>query len=227
MENFITDLTGTSPYDCWRVGLSHAITCSTEQWRSEHPEKYALVQQWRDRHLDNADLKMLFNACERINNARYQKTKRMNRFVQSAFNYHSCVFVTLTFSNETLSRTDETTRRKRVNEFLRPYGCYAFNLDYGKENEREHYHALVVGCERVDGKPWHKYGAIYCERVANNPNQPHKALSKYMTKLSNHATKGTTCGRVTYSKEKPWNIPPAEWWYNYCPDPINFPGVPF
>lgn len=226
LNNFITDLTGTVPFDCWRVNFSHfCCVYSTTEWRNEHQELYQKVREWTDRHLLTPELKELYNACERKNNARHQKTKRMYRFVDDAIWTRDCIFVTLTFSNETLDRTDETTRRKRVNEFLRPYSCYCFNLDYGKQNEREHYHALVVGSKSIDPTPWHKYGAVHLERVRNVKNANRK-IPKYMTKLCEHATKGTCTGRITYSKVRPYEMPYSDWFLNSIAKD-DFPDCPF
>lgn len=217
--NFIDDLCGTSPQECWQVSFAHSLSFASPEWIEAHREKYDLVMYWISRQLSNPDTKALYNACERINNARYQKNKRLNRFMKPAVEMRDCVFVTLTFSDDTLERTSAKTRREYVTDFLRPYICYVFNLDYGKKNEREHYHALVVGVRSIDCKPWHKYGAIKVE-IVRNREAPQK-MTKYMTKLTNHATKGTCTGRVTYSKVKPWELPLADWYIDSFFDELH------
>ena len=69
---------------------------------------------------------------------------------------------------------------------------YVANIDFGAQNHREHYHA-VIQCKKIDASSWHKYGAIFIEKVRNNGiGHDCERLSKYVSKLSNHAIKETT-----------------------------------
>ena len=105
----------------------------------------------------------------------------------------SCIFLTLTFNDDTLRNTTEKQRRVAVSRYLKQYGCmYVANIDYGSKNKREHYHALI-NCDKVDFKSWRKYGNINAKRVRNKDIESDKnKLSKYIAKLSNHAIKETT-----------------------------------
>lgn len=112
----------------------------------------------------------------------------------------SAVFLTLTFTNETLSGTTAETRRKYVRRYLKSQSdVYVANIDFGGKNGREHYHALV--CGDVDFKPWHGFGAIKGEKVMASDLDLTRT-SKYIAKLSKHAIKKTAGKgvRIIYSR---------------------------
>lgn len=133
------------------------------------------------------------NECIKINRAEYERTKRLKNRVADMLLSGSCVFLTLTFNDNTLSNTSEKQRRVAVSRYLKQYGCkYVANIDYGAKNKREHYHALI-NCDKIDFENWRKYGNINAERVRNRDIESDKTrLSKYIAKLSNHAIKETT-----------------------------------
>ena len=132
-----------------------------------------------------------FHEAEKINHASYYRTKRLRERLGSFLTEDgSCLFLTLTFTDTTLSSTSEKERRVLITRFLkRCGGRYVANKDFGRKNGREHYHA-VVKADKIDFTEWHKYGAIHCE-VVHRPNSNAK-LSRYISKLTNHATKKTT-----------------------------------
>ena len=144
--------------------------------------------------------------AERINDASYHRVKRLKERI-SVMLLKPCVFLTLTFTDEVLANTSKKTRKAYVKRFLGSLNCaYVANIDYGEENGREHYHALVQA-EKIDYKPWHKYGAIKGERVRLDFDKNGKCLdevrpAKYISKLTNHAIK-ETCKRscIMYSRE--------------------------
>lgn len=126
----------------------------------------------------------------RINNAKYHRVARLKNRVELLLNTQQAIFLTLTFRDNVLSTTSYETRRQYVFRFLKslcPY--YVANVDYGKRNHREHYHALV-SVEAVDHTLW-KYGAINFERVSYDETSTTDRLSLYIAKLSNHALKET------------------------------------
>lgn len=118
------------------------------------------------------------------------------------------LFLTLTFTDETLANTSAETRRKYVRRFLKAQcPVYVANIDFGEKNEREHYHALVRS-DRIDYKPWHKYGAIKGERVQTSDVDLTRT-AKYIAKLSKHAIKKTAGKgvRIIYSRNV---LPPPQ-----------------
>ena len=93
------------------------------------------------------------------------------------------------------------TRRRYVRHFLDDYGAYVANIDFGAKNGREHYHAILQ-CSSVDCSLW-RYGNLDFKRVLT-PNS--QAISKYISKLTNHALKETTKGfNIIYSR---WRCTP-------------------
>lgn len=128
----------------------------------------------------------------RVNEASYKRTKRLKDRILNMLESGSCIFLTLTFTNETLENTSSETRKQYVSRYLKKVSnCYIANIDFGRKNEREHYHALVQ-CDSVDGKWWRKNcGSIDFERV-NVSLDCETKLAKYINKLTNHAIKETT-----------------------------------
>lgn len=115
-------------------------------------------------------------------------------------------FGTLTFTDEVLNHTSCDTRRRYVARFLKSISSsYIANIDYGDKlknpdsNEREHYHCLIA----VDSMPksW-KYG--FCKFIqVRKDDDDKKRISKYISKLTNHAMKVEKTGkakRIIYSR---------------------------
>ena len=136
--------------------------------------------------------------AHRINKASYARVKRLKSRIASMLESGQCLFLTLTFTNETLAKTTEDTRRQFVRRYLKSFDVpYVANIDYGKKNGREHYHA-VIQCESVDYSKY-TYGAINGERIRSADD--YVKLSKYVAKLTNHAIKETNKRQVIiYSK---------------------------
>ena len=106
-------------------------------------------------------------------------------------------FITLTFNDASLNNLSYSTRRKRVREFLKSQcALYVANIDFGKKNGREHYHAVVSN--RVDPSLW-AYGSCNAIKITRYNS---KALAKYVNKLTNHALKDTANkgASIIYSK---------------------------
>lgn len=126
------------------------------------------------------------------------RVKRARKKIESILSIGPCVFLTLTFTDKVLETTSNETRKKYVKRFLHTISSnYVANIDFGKENGREHYHAIVQ-IEKVDFTTW-RYGAINGKKIVFVEN-PIK-LAKYIVKLANHALKLTTKGfRIIYSR---------------------------
>lgn len=106
------------------------------------------------------------------------------------------VFLTLTFTDEVLSKTSQATRRRYVARFLKESsGDYVANIDFSPDINREHYHAVVI--KRIDLKSW-KYGFSYAEKVRCRPSDLTR-VSKYISKLTAHALK-VDATRLIYSR---------------------------
>lgn len=128
----------------------------------------------------------------RINDASYKRTQRLRKRIEDMLLSGSCIFLTLTFDNDSLNTTTAKQRRVAVSRYLKQYNCkYIANIDFGGEGNREHYHA-IINTAKVDYSLW-RYGAINGERIRNrNIERDRFRLAKYICKLSNHAIKETT-----------------------------------
>ena len=128
----------------------------------------------------------------------YNRNNRLSKKIEKIISdYESPVFITLTFNDSSLDLLSYQTRRKRVAEWLKSQSLlYIANVDYGKENGREHYHA--ISNQKVNPTTW-KYGACNVEMIYNKNS---KALAKYINKLTNHALKDTANhgARIIYSR---------------------------
>jgi len=154
-----------------------------------------------DRYELNNKIKLMNNVhgslpmkiCHCLLDSKWHKKKRLKDKI-SALLSQPCVFLTITFNDKCLNSTTIDTRRQYVKRYLNTFKRdYIANIDYGKENEREHYHALLQ-CESIPvGKDclWVKKerGSVYSLKVIN-PNA--SKLSEYIMKFTNHATKATT-----------------------------------
>ena len=135
-----------------------------------------------------------------LNRASYYRTARLKERIREAVASGSAWFITITFSPETLAKTNEKTRRVYVSRWLKsltPF--YVANIDYGLKNEREHYHAVITSDKRPP-KSW-SYGFVDILKVKTTETDT-KRISKYISKLTNHAIKNTTKSkRIIYSRQ--------------------------
>lgn len=148
--------------------------------------------------------------CHKINHASYNRTNRLRRRINEYLSLGNCLFLTLTFNEETMNNTNSETRKKYVKNYLKSQSnYYVANIDFGKQNGREHYHAVIVipdHKDKIDYSPWNKKcGHIDGERVRYDPNNEDDSscvkLAKYVSKLTNHAIKNTTKrSAIIYSK---------------------------
>lgn len=141
--------------------------------------------------------------CNRIGHAHTLRYIRLKKRIFDMLAYSPCIFVTLTFNDNTLAKTNKETRRQYVFRFLKSQSeFYIANIDFGAEKHREHYHAVI--CGQVDVKGWQKYGNINVKKIKiKNEGK----LAQYIAKLTNHAIKDTAQGsRIIYSKSMPPHI---------------------
>lgn len=128
--------------------------------------------------------------ARKINNAKYHRTKRLERRIMRYLLQGKCVFATLTFNDDVLNNTTTETRRRYVSRFLKQQSTlYVANIDFGKTTGREHYHAVLL-CDHIRKGSWSygfdDYKKIRCDNMATIK------LAKYISKLTNHAIKETT-----------------------------------
>lgn len=152
-------------------------------------------------HLFFSEQPNLSKVCDNLNKARYKRSNRLESYIEKMLEYGPCSFLTLTFKDDVLKTTKESTRRKYVTRYLSMHSpFYIANIDYGGQNGREHYHVVIMHKKKIDLSIWRdKYGLIDLEPIhVKNAN----CLSKYITKLTNHAIKDTgRSKRVIYSDQ--------------------------
>lgn len=173
------------------------------------------VKYWSDEDLDNlSELERSFNALSPVEQTELDKIirsfnarrKRLKFRLQSMVDDGQCYFITLTFNNDLLKKTDSATRRKYVTRFLKLVSpCYVANIDFGSKNGREHYHAVIRSDQLNDlvYKHYKKFGWACCKcdqfaawtygfytikKVAAEDRDINK-LATYLSKLTNHAIK--------------------------------------
>lgn len=134
---------------------------------------------------------------ERILSARYMKVSRVKKRIIYLFSrYKYNYFCTFTFDDINIKKCDRT-KRDMIKNVLLAYSDdikIILNIDFGKQTEREHFHA-IVSTNRNDN--FNKYiqsnypNFCLAEEIKVN-SVGIKKLSKYINKLSNHATKEST-----------------------------------
>lgn len=151
------------------TGLSYSSAVKIHNYYNSHNNK-----EWKE--------------AEKINNATYHRSKRLKQRIEIMLAFNKCQFLTLTFTDKVLASTSELTRRRYVTRYLDSLNGsdYVANIDFGEENGREHYHA-VVAIDFFDYTTW-TYGNLDGEVCNKNA----KALGQYVAKLTNHAIKETT-----------------------------------
>ena len=145
----------------------------------------------------------------RLNNNHRARRNRYFNKIYPMFQHFSCYFFTLTFNDDVLQSTDQKTRRKYVQRYLKDISdTYIANIDFGSETNREHYHA-IVGVHPDKEKPWTvlefptwRYGFKKVIRCKNSEDSI-RCLSNYVLKLTNHAFKpGTKSFRIIYPRKR-------------------------
>lgn len=146
---------------------------------------------------------------ERKLKSRYQKCSRIKkRFVYLLTRCDYIWFITFTFDNYYISKTDRT-KRDLMKSVLNTHDFkYMLNIDYGKKTEREHYHCILGTNINFDvnqfiqvNYPCHCL-AIQCKKGKKD----FVKLSKYINKLTNHCLKSTTKNRRMLYNFKGYDI---------------------
>ena len=136
----------------------------------------------------------LWDEAGRIWNATKQRRYKLRKKIEDLFQeYDKLCFLSMTFTDEYLSKTTQKNRRKYISSYLCGLGVpYVGNIDFGLLNGREHYHALVA--RRLSKSELEQYrskfGNLFVE-MARKSRDAGK-MSKYIAKLTNHAIKQTT-----------------------------------
>lgn len=127
--------------------------------------------------------------------SRYHKVSRIKEhFIYLACRRTHVFFLTFTFDNNYIYKSNRT-KKDLIKNCLNNIedSLYILNVDYGDSTGREHYHC-ILGCDYPIPKiyfeltypcfTWLEYIPLDMVNV--------KKVSKYINKLSNHATKEST-----------------------------------
>lgn len=169
------------------------------------------VQAGQTLHMLEDNNPRVYKEYSRISHSKCVRVIRLKNRIFDMIYKNDCLFLTLTFTDKSLERTSADFRRIAVRRFLNSLNVpYVANIDFGKKNGREHYHA-VVETGRIDYSKW-KYGAINGLKIRNDirydvdgviTSESVEKISRYVAKLTNHAIKETTKRSVIiYSRNK-------------------------
>lgn len=143
--------------------------------------------------------------CKKINDARRKQTSKIKKHINYLLNDDNLIvfFLTLTFDDKALE-LKPSTRKKYITRILNNFADYILNIDYGKENEREHYHAVIAvkknskdiykirenGHIHTKSHTLDKYNMGYYDIKKIGTKEDDKTkVAKYITKLTLHSVK--------------------------------------
>lgn len=133
---------------------------------------------------------------ESILNSRYLKVSRVKKRLLYLFiRYKYIWFCTFTFSDKYINKSDRT-KRDLIKSVLNTHDIkYILNVDYGKQNMRQHFHCIVATNIDFDVNQFFQNyysGGFSLSIQCKNGVDDFKRLSKYINKLVNHCIKATT-----------------------------------
>lgn len=135
---------------------------------------------------------------DRILKARYNKLSRIKkRFLYLLCRRKYIFFCTFTFSDEYIDKCDRTKKDLIKNAIMDSSddSYYILNIDYGKNTEREHYHAIIGSNYDISFPLMVNYDCFsYIEPIRCTKDDLVR-ITKYINKLSNHCVKDTTFNR--------------------------------
>lgn len=146
---------------------------------------------------------------ERKLKSRYQKCSRIKkRFVYLLTRFDYIWFITFTFDNYYINKTDRT-KRDLMKSVLNTHDFkYMLNIDYGKRTEREHYHCILATNIDFDFNQFiQSHYPCHCLAIqCKKGKKDFVRLSKYINKLTNHCLKATTKNRRMLYNFKGYDI---------------------
>lgn len=172
------------------VEIINAGLCSVEGQFHKRAVLDCSIEQWI--HLMADDKR--FKRAHEINHNRYKRISRYRSKIKQPVLSGNALFVTLTFRDDVLSSTSIQTRRHYVRNWFKAVSptFYVANIDYGKKNEREHYHGVILDSKELalfEVFPW-PYGFSKIEPCGNS-DVDNTRLAKYIVKLTSHAFKAS------------------------------------
>lgn len=150
-------------------------------------------------------------ACYQLSDSRKKQRQKVQNHLSFMFECQNVdlFFATFTFNDDSMELKD-TTRKQQVRRAISDLEDYILNIDYGSENERQHYHAILmikkgtyeitkkgkikhkgifknyVCIDLLDNK--YKLGWYMLEPIRENEKSK-KKISNYISKLVMHSVK--------------------------------------
>lgn len=143
-----------------------------------------------------------FNDAMKVIHADNRRYNRIFHRLNYMMTLGSCLFVTLTFSDDAMNRNNEVSRKKAVKTFLKAHSdLYIANIDFGSKTGREHYHAVILNSDPKICDDW-VYGYSNAQMIRDNIDSSDR-IARYMIKIINHFVKSTVRRNyVIYSRSK-------------------------
>lgn len=155
--------------------------------------------------------------CSLLMSRHYQRVKRISdrieNIVLDAYDLENGLyFLTFTFSDDYLSKTTFSYRRKLIQRLLKKY-CwhYVANIDYGQDEkftQREHYHAFVETSylKKLKDRYYEITKSYLHAKSYRDKKRSTKYIGNYVIKLVNHSVKDSTENtRVIFDRNCIWS----------------------
>lgn len=154
---------------------------------------------WRSMPTLYLNFNIEWNNVAKAKNTKKAQKRRVNGHLTSMTkSYDALLFWTLTFRDDVLLNTSAATRKKYVLRFLESNARdFVGNVDFGKENGREHFHCVTDDNDQIREADW-PYGFTNFKTVGSTSTDRQK-ISSYVLKLVNHAGK-CTAGKPFHSR---------------------------
>lgn len=202
---------GYSKYDCYKsarrifYGFNKNILSkisNSKDYEKKQLEMRSLIKKTLQ-DLDDVDLL----DCEKMRTSEKRKKRTARRRIENIVlcrDYPYKLFLTFTFDNDILASTSQDTRHRYVRRWL-SQNCidYVANIDFGSQNDREHYHAVIGSFSACDLVAWQKKCGILKLEKIRLLNGSCAKMATYINKLTNHTNKNLNrLYRLIYARKR-------------------------
>lgn len=140
----------------------------------------------------------IYKAITNLNKSHQRRDSRLKKRIEAMIENEHTYFITFTIAPKYYDLNYNTYLRK-IKEALGGASGWVLNSDYGKTNERLHFHCIATFKIQLDYNilnAIYKYGSINFKPIYNTNE---KALREYLNKTFNHTVK-QTAGKIHYSR---------------------------
>lgn len=160
---------------------------------------------------DDIVISRLILNCLNYKQRKYRLSNRIENILGSKAEGDHVYFFTLTFKEEVYAKWSQSTRHKRIQEWLlsidtynKKNSQYICNVDIGSKNKRVHYHGILLTTLLNDElQSLYDYGFSFFQEIISVSENSNKILASYINKLVNHTYKdGTLQENVIFSRKR-------------------------